>query len=99
MINNDENDEMNDEVPLTEEELRELNLYAEEKRQESMAKYGRNIYDKNSKIGNEKIIKGRNFIDKLFDIYFNTRTYILIGLLLIILVIVWKNAFHVLFSN
>ena len=93
MNNNDDNNENDNQYNFTEEELKELNLYAEEKRQESMAKYGRNIYDKNDKIGNEKFLKTSRFIDKIFDIYFNIRIYLLFAILIFILIFVWSNVF------
>ncbi len=93
MNNNDDNNENDNQYNFTEEELRELNLYAEEQKQESMAKYGRNIYDEKGKIGNEKFLKVTKFIDKIFDVFFNIRIYLLFAVLIIILIFVWGNVF------
>ncbi len=87
---NDENQE-NNQNPLTEDELRELNLYAEQKRQESLEKYGRDIYDDNKEIGSKKAIKRRNFWDKVVDIYLAIRMYVLFAILIFILAMVWGN--------
>ena len=46
MENKRQNNGKEDGNSLTEEEIKELNLYAEERRQESIAKYGRDIYAK-----------------------------------------------------
>ena len=83
------NQNQEDENPLTEEEIRELNLYTEERRQESIAKYGRDIYAENRKIGNEKTKKINGRIDKIFNFIFKSFHPILFIILIAILLFVW----------
>ena len=85
---NEKNNE-NDENPLTEEELKELNLYIEERRQESIAKYGRDIYSENRQIGNKKTQKINGFIDKICNFFLNNFYLILFIILISILIMVW----------
>ena len=87
--NEEKNNNKDDENPLTEDEIKELNLYTELRRQESMAKYGRDIYAEDRKIGNKKAIDRRNFWDKIFDIYIAIRVYVLFAVLITILALVW----------
>ena len=72
-----------------EEKLKELN---EQIHQESIAKYGRDIYSENKQVGNPKAVKRRNFWDKIFDVYYNIRVYLLLTILIFILVKVWSGA-------
>ena len=73
-----------------EETQKELNFYVEQRREASIQKFGRDIYT-NKQVGNPKAVKRRDFIDKAFDIFCSIRMYLLIGVLLIILFLVWKN--------
>ena len=95
----DENDEQNKHSDLDywdglseDEKIKELNLFTEQRRQESIQKYGRDIYDKESNIdeeGNKKVehskaSKFRNIIDKIIDFYSLWRDPILVIIALII---------------
>jgi len=82
-------DSQDNENSLSEEEIRELNLYAEEQRQASIAKYGRDIYKENIKIGNEKFQKASGIIEKILSFFFGHLALWLIIGLLIILFFVW----------
>ena len=75
-----------------EEKLKELNLLNEQIHQESIAKYGRDIYSENKQVGDPKAVKRRNFWDKIFDLYYNIRVYLLLAILIFILVKVWSGA-------
>ena len=72
-----------------EDKIKELNLFTEQRRQESISKYGRDIYSENRKIGNEKAVKLRDRIDKFFHIIEIIKPFILVGLLIFILIKVW----------
>ena len=89
MENKRQNNGKEDGNSLTEEEIKELNLYAEERRQESIAKYGRDIYAENRTIGNKKIQKANGIIDKILSIFFKSFHYVIIILLIFILIRVW----------
>lgn len=82
-------DKQEDENPLSEEEIKELNLYAEEQRQAAIAKYGRDIYSKDTKIGNQKVKKVNGFFDKLLSFLLGNLTLFIIIGLIIILLFVW----------
>ena len=75
-----------------EEKIKELNLLNEQQHQESIAKYGRDIYAENRQVGNPKAVEKRNFWDKIFNIYYNIRVYLLFAILIFILVKVWGGA-------
>ncbi|MBR2289219.1 MAG: hypothetical protein IJ867_01005 [Clostridia bacterium] len=78
-----------DENPLTEEEIRELNLFTEERRQASIAKYGRDIYAENKTIGNKKVQKVNGLFDKIFDFIYKSFHPILFIILILILLFIW----------
>ncbi len=67
-----------------EEKQKELNLFTEQRRQESIQKYGRDIYSENRTVGSKKPIKFRNVFDKIFDFYCFWRDPILVIIALII---------------
>lgn len=75
-----------------EEKIKELNLLKEQLHQESIAKYGRDIYSEDRQVGNPKAVDKRNFWDKIFNIYYNIRVYLFLAILIFILIKVWTNA-------
>ncbi len=84
-----ENNSQEEENLLTEEEIKELNLFTEERRQESIAKYGRDIYAEDRKVGNQKTRKTNTIIDKFLKALYYIIHYGLIILLIVALIAVW----------
>ena len=74
-----------------EEKIKELNLFTEQRRQESLAKYGRDIYAEDREIGDKKAIKNRDIIDKLLDYFYIIKYIIVFVILIFILVKVWSK--------
>ena len=64
-------------------------MFTEERRQESIAKYGRDIYAENRSAGSKKAVKRRDTIDKIFHILNVLKPFIIFGILIFILIVVW----------
>ena len=72
-----------------EEKIKELNMFTEQRRQESIAKYGRDIYAENRTIGSKKAVKRRDTIDKIIHILNVVKPFIIFGVLIFLLIAVW----------
>lgn len=74
-----------------EDKIKELNMFTEQRRQESIAKYGRDIYAENRTVGNKKAVKRRDTIDKIIHILNVLKPFIIFGVLIFLLIAVWGN--------
>ena len=72
-----------------EDKIKELNMFTEQRRQESIAKYGRDIYAENRSVGSKKAVKRRDNIDKFLHILNVLIPFIVFGVLIFILIFVW----------
>ena len=72
-----------------EDKIKELNMFTEQRRQESIAKYGRDIYAENRSVGSKKAVKRRDTIDKIIHFINVIKPFVVFGILIFILIAVW----------
>ena len=93
--NNDEKDKSADldywEGLSEEDKIKELNMFTEQRRQESIAKYGRDIYAENRTVGNKKAVQRRDRIDKIIHIINAIKPFFIAGILIFILISIWSG--------